>query len=374
MYWCQMRIRWLVRKMTKLHLALVPMILGCLPLCHAAETKSFDKWLAGIRNQALSQGISQGTVETALSGAKYLPEVMDRFRNQPEFKLTLDEYLTRVVPENRIFLGRKKLDTHRALLDQVYNRCQVEPQFLVALWGIESDFGQTSGTFPVIDALATLAYGSSRTEFFRKELFHALHIVDQGHIPVQRMKGSWAGAMGQLQFMPSTFQSFAVDYDGDGKIDIWDNLGDALFSAANYLSRSGWCKGQGWGMEVKLPKEFNRNAVGSKKPMSEWRATGARGIGLSEIPETPDLQALLVAPDPRSPRAFLVYPNYQVILKWNRSDFFALAVGMLADQISPAQSTAAKTEGDNQVPPTAYDQGTDHESSGQGKDETKTDQ
>jgi membrane-bound lytic murein transglycosylase B len=190
----------------------------------------------------------------------------------------------------------------------------------------------------VVDALATLAYASSRVEFYQKELFHALRILDNGHIPSHRMKGSWAGAMGQVQFMPSSFQSFAADFDGDGKADIWDNPGDALFSAANYLSRSGWSAGQGWGMEVALPKEFNSSPIGSKKHMSEWKAAGMRSTRRGELPETPDLTASLIQPDLKSRRTFLVYPNYQVILKWNRSDFFALAVGTLADQIAPAHA------------------------------------
>ena len=145
--------------------------------------------------------------------------------------------------------------------------------------------------------------------------------------------------MGQVQFMPSSFQALAADYDGDGKIDIWDNLGDALFSAANYLSRSGWNTGQGWGVEVKVPKEFNSPPIGGKKPMTEWRAAGLREAGGSELPETPELMASLIEPDPKSRRTFLVYPNYHVILKWNRSDFFALAVGTLADQINMDQGS-----------------------------------
>jgi len=321
---------------------LLGVALCCASAVHGAETKGFEKWLADVREQAVKHGISRETIETTLSKTTYLPEVMERYRNQPEFKLSLDEYLSRVVPESRVQLARKKLDSHRAIFDEVYRRIPVEPQVLTALWGIESDFGQIAGSFPVIDALATLAYASSRVEFYRRELFHALRILDKGHIPPYRMKGSWAGAMGQVQFMPSSFQAFAADYDGDGKVDIWDNLGDALFSAANYLSRSGWCTGQGWGMEVTLPKDFNSTSIGEKKLMSEWKAAGLRGTGGRELPETPDLTASLIEPDLKSRRTFLVYPNYHVILKWNRSDFFALAVGTLADQINMAQGTKTK--------------------------------
>jgi membrane-bound lytic murein transglycosylase B len=301
----------------------------------AAEPDKFRTWLGELRSQAIRQGISQGTVDQSLSGAHYLPEVMELYRNQPEFKWTLDEYLNRVASESRITLGKQKLNEYRPLLEDVYNRYQVEPRFIVALWGIESDFGQVSGGFPVIDSLATLAYASSRKEFYRQELFNALRILDKGHVPLDRMKGSWAGAMGQLQFMPSTFQNFAVDYDGDGKIDIWNDMGDAFFSAANYLVRSGWIKGQTWGMEVTLPSEFKRTMGGhnAKKLLSEWKAAGVKGVGEQDLPDNPDYPASLIEPDPKVSRAFLVFANYNVILKWNRSDFFAIAVGLLADGI-----------------------------------------
>jgi membrane-bound lytic murein transglycosylase B len=332
----------MIGKKKLLVLGLLQISLYCGSIAHGAEGKGFGKWIEDVREQALRQGISRETIDTTLSKARYLPEVMERYRSQPEFKLTLNEYLSRVVPESRVQLGRKKLEAHRAILDEVHKRIPVEPQFLIALWGIESDFGQISGNFPVIDALATLAYESSRVEFYQRELFHALRILDKGHILPYRMKGSWAGAMGQVQFMPSSFQSFAVDFDGDGKVDIWDNLGDALFSAANYLSRSGWATGQGWGTEVTLPKKINPPPIGSRKLMSEWKAAGMQGTGKSEMPETSDLTAALIQPDLKSRRTFLVYPNYQVILKWNRSDFFALAVGTLADQIAPANGTGHK--------------------------------
>jgi membrane-bound lytic murein transglycosylase B len=305
------------------------------PQLKAAEPEEFRTWLSEVRSQAIRQGISQGTVDKALAGANYLPEVMELYRNQPEFKWTLDEYLNRVASEDRISIGKQKLNEHRALLEDVYRRYHVEPRFIVALWGIESDFGQLSGGFPVIDSLATLAYASSRKGFYRQELLEALRILDKGHIPLDRMKGSWAGAMGQLQFMPSTFQNFAVDYDGDGKIDIWNDIGDAFISAANYLVRSGWMRDQTWGMEVTLPSEFKRTMGGhnARKLMSEWKAAGVKGVGDQDLPDNPDYPASLIEPDPKVSRAFLVFANYNVILKWNRSDFFAIAVGLLADGI-----------------------------------------
>jgi membrane-bound lytic murein transglycosylase B len=302
----------------------------------AAKPQKFRAWLGEVRRQAVPLGISRETVEKALADANYLPEVMELYRNQPEFKMTLDEYLGRVVTENRISLGKKKLNEHRALLEDIRNRYQVEPRFIIALWAIESDFGQVNGNFPVIDSLATLAFASSRKDFYRQELFNALRILDKGHIPLQRMRGSWAGAMGQLQFMPSTLLNFGVDYDGDGKIDIWNNVGDAFVSAANYLAQAGWIKDQTWGMEVALPKGFKRTLGGPnrEKPLSEWKAAGVRSVGDQDLTDRPDYPASLIQPDPKVKRAFLVLDNYDVILRWNRSDFFAIAVGLLADRIA----------------------------------------
>jgi membrane-bound lytic murein transglycosylase B len=306
------------------------------PELEAARPQKFQAWLAEVRSQAIRQGISQGTAGKALASANYLPEVVELYRNQPEFKMTLDEYLNRVVSENRISLGKKKLHKYRALLEDVYSRYRVEPRFIVALWGIESDFGQVSGDFPVIDSLATLAFASSRKDFYRQELFNALRILDKEQIPLDRMKGSWAGAMGQLQFMPSTLLNFGVDYDGDGKIDIWNNVGDAFVSAANYLAQAGWIKDQTWGMEVALPKGFKRTLGGPnrEKPLSEWKAAGVRSVGDQDLTDRPDYPASLIQPDPKVKRAFLVLDNYDVILRWNRSDFFAIAVGLLADRIA----------------------------------------
>jgi membrane-bound lytic murein transglycosylase B len=333
-----------MRKRMSILVTVLLYVTVAVPGLEAAKPRKFQAWIAEVRSQALHQGISQATADKALAGANYLPEVMELYRNQPEFKMTLDEYLNRAVSENRISLGKKKLNEHRALLEDVYNRYRVEPRFIVAFWGIESDFGQISGGFPVIDSLVTLAFASSRKDFYRQELFNALRILDKGHIPLDRMKGSWAGAMGQLQFMPSTFLSFAVDYDGDGKIDIWNDVGDAFVSAANYLARSGWMSDQTWGMEVTLPKEFNRNMGGptAKKLLSEWKAAGVRTVGDQDLIDNPDCPASLIEPDPKVSRAFLVFPNFDVILRWNRSDFFAIAVGLLADQIGEMDLTVNK--------------------------------
>ena len=299
---------------------------------HGAKKPSFQAWLADVRKEALANGISEETLNHALRDLRPIPMVVKRDRSQPEFKLTLDEYLKRVVTERSIGEGRKKLREHRDLLTRISKKYGVQPEFIVALWGIETRYGQRTGSFPVLAAVATLAYDGRRSRYFRREFLNALKILDDGHISVEDMNGSWAGAMGQVQFMPSSFQSYAVDYDGDGRIDIWNNVGDALASAANYLARSGWKEGQGWGQEIQPPEKFNKKLINSriKKSLSEWQRMGISAKGFQQ---NPNLQASIVQPDGQDGRTFLTYPNYRVILKWNRSNFFAVAVGTLADRI-----------------------------------------
>jgi membrane-bound lytic murein transglycosylase B len=267
---------------------------------------------------------------------KPIPRVIELDRRQPEFTLTFAQYMKRVVTDRRVAKGRERLRQHRDLLNEVAQKYGVQPRFIVALWGIETDFGRITGGFPVLSALATLAHDGRRSAFFRKELLLALKIVDGGHIRAADMKGSWAGAMGQNQFMPSSFHAFAVDHDGDGRKDIWTNLPDVFASIANYLSGSGWRVDQTWGRAVSLPAGMTRGEIGRKKRqlISAWQARGVRRTDGSDLP-TRDLMAAIVAPQRGAlAPAFLVYNNYNVILKWNRSDYFATAVGRLADRLA----------------------------------------
>lgn len=292
-------------------------------------------WTDDLRREAIERGIAPATVDAALDGWQPIERVIELDRSQPEFTLTFSEYLDRVVPTSRVQRGRQLLAEYRNLLDVVARRYGVQPRFVVALWGVESDFGRRTGDFPVIGALATLAYDGRRSAYFRRELLDALQILDDGHISVDRMRGSWAGAMGQLQFMPSSFRRFAVDYDGDGRRDIWDSTADALASAANYLARSGWRDDQTWGREVRLPKGFAADLVGRDvvKPLSEWQALGVRRADGGALPRR-DLLASVVQPGGSDGPAFVVYEDYRVLLKWNRSDYFATAVGLLSDRIA----------------------------------------
>jgi len=294
---------------------------------------SFDAWLAAFRKEAEVKGIAPATLDRALTQVKFLPRVIELDRNQPEFTLTLEEYLARVVNDRRVRLGRRKLREQGPRLERIAARYRVQPRFLVALWGIETDYGRLTGGFNALSALATLAYDGRRSQYFRKELLNALRIVDAGHISPEAMTGSWAGAMGQTQFMPSTFVNYAVDGDGDGHIDLWGNLDDVFASAANYLSRMGWNPRYTWGREVRLPEAADAAWIGAKKSLRAWADLGVRRVDGGPLPVVAGMEARLVQPDGAGGRAFLAYANYDVLLKWNRADKFAIAVGTLADRL-----------------------------------------
>ncbi|MDA0339852.1 MAG: lytic murein transglycosylase [Proteobacteria bacterium] len=298
-----------------------------------AGPPSFRDWMQELRTEAVQSGISAGTVDVALRGVEPIPRVLELDRKQPEFTLTLNQYLARVVPDARVAQGQANLRQHRALLTEIEKKYGVPARFIVAFWGVETDFGRITGGFPVVSSLATLAHDGRRSSYFRKELLNALRIIDQGHITADSMVGSWAGAMGQCQFMPSSFLSFAVDYSGDGKKDIWSTPADVFASAANYLARSGWDSDLTWGREVKLPQGAEgRFKAGEKKSLLDWHAFGVRRADGSALSQR-DLQASLVVPDRGDGRAYLAYGNFETILKWNRSTFFAIGVGTLADRI-----------------------------------------
>ncbi len=300
----------------------------------AAQSVPFSQWLDALGAEAASLGIRPATISGAFKGIKLLPRVVELDRRQPEFTLTFRQYLDRVVPRARVEKGRRRLEENRTLLAEIGRKYGVQPRFIVAFWGVETDFGRITGGFPVIPALTTLAFDGRRSAYFRKELLNALRILDGGHIGVSDMVGSWAGAMGQCQFMPSSFLSFAVDYDGDGRKNIWTSKADVFASAANYLARSGWKGDQTWGRPVRLPGDFDSAlaGLGVKKRLSEWQRLGVRRADGGDLPSR-DLEASVVLAEGPGGPAFVVYNNYRTILKWNRSTFFAVAIGSLADRI-----------------------------------------
>jgi len=299
-----------------------------------AADLDFGTWLAGVRQEAIAQGLRPQSVTQALSGVHPIDRVLELDRHQPETTLTFEQYIDLVVSQQRIEQGRQNLAENRALLEQVARRYAVQPRFIVALWGIESNYGKGSGDYPEISALATLAYDGRRSTYFRKELMAALKIVDQGWVRPEDMLGSWAGAMGQCQFMPSSYLQFAVSFNDDGRRDIWHRREDIFASIANYLARSGWHGDETWGRRVLLPAGFDTNLAGpnTRKPLAEWQRLGIRALDGRDL-VTREREASLILPDGPSGAALLAFDNFRATLKWNNSSYFAAAVGYLADSV-----------------------------------------
>lgn len=295
----------------------------------------FSQWLVDLRAEALTRGISAELFDDVTKGVVPAEEVLERDRHQPEFRLTFDRYLERAVTDVRVERGRELLNKHAALLREVHEHYGVQPRFLVAFWALESNFGEYTGNFSVIEALVTLAYDTRRSEFFREQLIHALIILEEGHIEPAAMAGSWAGAMGQLQFIPSTFTGYAVDYNKDGRKDIWSNLPDVFGSAANFLSASGWDGDRTWGREVLIPADFDWELTGLSvsKSLYEWQSVGVRRADGRDLPKV-DIEGSLVLPAGHRGPVFMVYQNFRTIMVWNRSLLYALAVGHLADRLA----------------------------------------
>jgi len=300
-----------------------------------ASAESFEAWLEAFRQEASAQGIGAATLDQALDGLTPLPKVVELDGRQAEVRLDFRTYHRRVLSEERIRRGQRLLREHRALLDRVAADYGVQPRFIIALWGIESSYGEWRGQFPVVAALATLAHDGRRRSFFQSELLKALRILDNGDIEIDDMVGSWAGAMGQSQFMPSSYLSYAVDYDGDGRRDIWSSHPDIFASIANYLAEAGWDGRYTWGREVRLPTSWANasNGLDVFKPLAEWQALGVRRESGRDLPMVA-LDAALLRPDEQAGPAYLVYKSFRALMNWNRSTYFGLTVGELSDLIS----------------------------------------
>ncbi len=311
------------------------------PLSAEAEQAGFAQWIAGFRQEALQAGIRPETVAAALDGAQWLPQVIELDRSQPEFTRTPWAYLDSAVSPTRIQRGRDVLAEQRAALDSAAARYGVPAEVITAIWGMESNYGSNFGSFRTVDALATLAYEGRRRDWARGELLAALRIIDQGDIAADRMIGSWAGAMGHTQFLPSVFLGYAVDADGDGHRDIWGSVPDVAASTANFLSRMGWQPGQPWGVEVRLPPGFDyeRAELAVRHPSTQWAAEGVQAIDGQPLPAL-DGASILVPAGARGP-AFMVGPNFRVILRYNNSTNYALGVGLLARQIAGGPGVTA---------------------------------
>lgn len=300
-----------------------------------AEKAAFAEWKRAMAAEARAAGLSARAVG-ALEAAQIQARVLELDRSQPEFTQTFWGYVGRLVNDRRVTDGQALLRKHAALLADVEARYGVPGRFLVAFWGMETNYGATFGGFPVVDALATLAWDTRRSDFFRRELLTALRIIDAGHIAPERMVGSWAGAMGHMQFMPSTFAAHATDATGDGRIDIWGSLPDAFASAAKYLSDIGWKRDETWGREVRLPQGFDFSLADgeTEKPLAEWAALGLARAEGGALPVVEGMTATLILPGGARGPAFLVYDNFDAIMSWNRSVLYAVAVGHLADRLA----------------------------------------
>ena len=317
--------------LTFMSIAVIPII---------AKADNFQIWLADLRVEAQKQGVSEAIFDAALGDAKPIKRVIELDRNQPEFTLTFDEYLDKIVSKTRAKKAAQKLIEHDEILTEISKKYGVQKRFIVTFWGVETNFGQYLGAFNVSHALATLAYDGRRSAYFRKELINALQILQEGHITPSNMKGSWAGAMGQSQFMPSSFLSYAVDWDGDGKRDIWASKPDVFASTAYYLQKAGWNDQLTWGRRVLLPDNFTMDGKNAmtladkkvRKNLQAWARAGVMSADNSPLPKA-DPVARLVMPSGANGATYLVYSNFDSILDWNRSNYYALAIGHLSDML-----------------------------------------
>jgi membrane-bound lytic murein transglycosylase B len=293
---------------------------------------TFPPFIEAVKTEARAAGIRAATLETAFRGIRTPnARVIELDRRQPEFTLTWAQYRQKVISDARIARGREHFARHRAIIDAACTRYGLHPAPIMGIWGLESHYGQFTGGFNVIESLSTLAWEGRRAAFFRTQLLNALRIIDAGDIPAERMLGSYAGAMGQPQFMPDSFLRLAVDFDGDGRRDLWNSTGDIVGSIANYLAKSGWTAPLGWGQQVRLPAGIEAGQLGrdNRRTVAEWTRLGVRSTGVA-----PTINAAVVAPDGVAGEAFLVlHPNFQAIRRYNPSDFYALAVGLIGSAV-----------------------------------------
>ncbi|HEX8028930.1 MAG TPA: lytic murein transglycosylase [Vicinamibacterales bacterium] len=305
----------------------------------------FSEFLSQLKAQAITAGVSQGTVDTALNGLEPLEIVIERDRSQTEVVLTIEQYVQRRLTRAFVRTATEKAREHRTELAAIGKKYGISPSVLVAIWGMESNFGRFTGTRPTVQALATLAWEGRRRAFFTTELVNALQILDKGYIELDQMKGSWAGAMGQTQFMPSSYLAHAQDYDGDGRRDIWKTLPDVFASIANYMIAYGWRDDQTWGREVKVPAGGATKlaaSVGFREtgcraareltvpiPLAKWQSLGVRTVAGTALPKVDRSASLLRA----GSKSYLVYANYDSLLGYNCAHAYALAVGLLSDRL-----------------------------------------
>ncbi|AUL75180.1 lytic transglycosylase [Pseudoalteromonas sp. 13-15] len=321
----------------------------CLSSSVVAKTQAeFKDYLVNLKEEAIAKGYETSLIDSAFATATYKEKVVSADKNQPEVKETLETYLPKRVPQWKIDRARKLYAENKDILEQVAKEFGVQARFIVALWGLESNFGTIQGGHNVISSLVTLAFDGRREALYKRQLWAALDILKSGHITLDKFKGSWAGAMGQTQFMPTSFNAYAIDYNNDGRKDIWTTKEDAFASIANYLKQEGWNDSLTWGRQVMLPDNFDNKYIlvrgtktrkqwleywnDSERSLDEWQALGVRRADGTALPNV-DVRAALVMPDDINGRMFLAYDNYKVLMHWNRSYYFATSVGYLSDRI-----------------------------------------
>jgi len=319
----------------------------CSPVMAKTQAE-FQDYLANLKQEAIAKGYEAKLIDDAFATATYKEKVVSADKNQPEVKETLETYLPKRVPQWKIDRARKLYAENKEVLEKVAKEFGVQARFIVALWGLESNFGTIQGGHNVISSLVTLAFDGRREALYKRQLWAALDILKSGHITLDKFKGSWAGAMGQTQFMPTSFNAYAVDYNNDGRKDIWTTKEDAFASIANYLKQEGWNDSLTWGRQVQLPENFDSKYVlvrgtktrkqwleywnDSERSLADWQALGVRKADGSDLPNV-DVRAALVMPDDINGHMYLAYDNYKVFMHWNRSYYFATSVGYLSDRI-----------------------------------------
>ena len=333
--------------MTKLLISLL--LASSVPMTSFAKTQdNFNKYVKDLKIEALQKGYDQSLIDSAFATVKFKKKVINADKNQPERVETLETYLPKRVPKWKVDQARALYKKHKTVLMQIEKEFGVQARFIVALWGLESNFGRIQGGYPVISSLVTLAFDGRREALYKRQLWAALDILKDGHISLEKFKGSWAGAMGQTQFMPTSFNSYAIDYNKDGRKDIWTTEEDAFASIANYLKQAGWNSDLTWGRQIKLPEGFDTNYIlkrgtktrkqwlkywrDSERSLSDWQALGVRKVDGNNLPNV-DVTAALVMPDDINGRMYLAYDNYKALMHWNRSYYFATSVGYLSDRI-----------------------------------------
>ena len=337
-----------MRVIKKLAVILLSASLSTSVLAEEKNQADFDVYVAALKKEAIEKGYDQALIEQAFATAKFKKKVISADKNQPEVKETLETYLPKRVPQWKIDRARKLYKENQDVLEKVAKEYGVQARFIVALWGLESNFGKIQGGHSVIASLVTLAFDGRRETMYKNQLWAALDILKEGHITLDKFKGSWAGAMGQTQFMPTSFNAYAVDYNGDGRKDIWTTEEDAFASIANYLKQAGWNDDLTWGRQVKLPEGFDNSNIlkrdtktrsqwleywkDSERSLADWQALGVRKMDGSDLPNV-DITAAMVMPDDVNGRMYLAYDNYKALMHWNRSYYFATSVGYLSDRI-----------------------------------------